>query len=422
MTLEDGTGQIVVRLTQDAVLIARQLMQGDLVNVVGLVTRGPDGVLTITVDNAADLARVSADANRLTSDAQHAPASSGSRAGHDRRCIDDVWRRWWAVAAAPGDAVTDARWRHARRPGRRRARTPSEAHRDSQPGCWSARRSGSDAPGPRPVEVDAPNERDPISSRRARYQGAPRQEEFVPIADDRAGWPKRTASTTSTLGPAIWPSTSCCPATRIGRRRSPPLFDAVELQKRHREFATATGMYKGRRVSCVSTGIGTDNVEIVIAEILAITEHPTFMRIGSCGVLREDIALGDLVITTGAVRLEATTKYFVHDGYPAVADYAAVAALVEAAHTFRPRGPPGHHCHCAWLLRGAGPAARRSFRSAIPTSPRRWPARAWSTSRWKRRRCSFSLVSPAAERASCAPPTLSERRGEFVHGEQARTR
>jgi uridine phosphorylase len=117
------------------------------------------------------------------------------------------------------------------------------------------------------------------------------------------------------------------------------LFDEVEFQKRHREFASATGSYRGRRMSVVSTGIGADNIEIVIAEILAITKHPTFIRIGSSGVLREDIALGELVITTGAVRLESTTKYFVHDGYPAVADYSAVAALIEAAHRL------GHTAH-----------------------------------------------------------------------------
>ena len=107
---------------------------------------------------------------------------------------------------------------------------------------------------------------------------------------------------------------------------------------RHRDAASATvssprspGSFHGRRVSVVSTGIGTDNVEIVLAEILAITTRPTFIRIGSCGVLRDDIELGDLVVTTGAVRLESTTSFFVHDGYPAVADYGAVAALVEAA-------------------------------------------------------------------------------------------
>ena len=57
-------------------------------------------------------------------------------------------------------------------------------------------------------------------------------------------------------------------------------------------------------MSVVSTGIGTDNVEIVVAEILAITERPTFIRVGSCGALQPEMGLGDLVISTGAVRLE----------------------------------------------------------------------------------------------------------------------
>ncbi|HYO42526.1 MAG TPA: nucleoside phosphorylase [Candidatus Limnocylindrales bacterium] len=108
-------------------------------------------------------------------------------------------------------------------------------------------------------------------------------------------------------------------------------FDSVERTHRHREFASATGLYRGQRVSCVSTGIGTDNVEIVIAEILAITERPTFIRIGSCGALQPGMELGDLVISTGSVRLETTTAWFVHEGYPAVAHYEAVLALVEAA-------------------------------------------------------------------------------------------
>jgi uridine phosphorylase len=109
------------------------------------------------------------------------------------------------------------------------------------------------------------------------------------------------------------------------------LLEDVEGEHRHREFASATGTYKGLRVSVVSTGIGTDNVEIAVAEILQITRRPTFIRVGSCGGLRPEMALGDLAITTGAVRLETTTSWFVHDGYPAVADYEAVIALIEAA-------------------------------------------------------------------------------------------
>lgn len=109
------------------------------------------------------------------------------------------------------------------------------------------------------------------------------------------------------------------------------LLTDIEVQRRHREFNSVTGRYRGRRVSVVATGIGTDNVEIVLAEILAITRRPTFIRIGSCGALQPSIGLGDLIITSGAVRLESTTRYFVHEAYPAVADHVAVAALVEAA-------------------------------------------------------------------------------------------
>ena len=96
-------------------------------------------------------------------------------------------------------------------------------------------------------------------------------------------------------------------------------FDSIELEQHHREFATVTGTFRGQRVSVVSTGIGTDNVEIVVAEILAITERPTFVRVGSCGSLQPEVNLGDLIVSTGAVRLEATTSFFVHDGYPAIA-------------------------------------------------------------------------------------------------------
>ena len=148
-----------------------------------------------------------------------------------------------------------------------------------------------------------------------------------------------SGSTTSISAPANWPSTSSSPATPTAPPGSPRLLDDVELERRHREFASVTGTYRGQRVSIVSTGIGTDNVEIVMAEILAITERPTFIRVGSCGGLQPEIGLGDLVISTGAVRLETTTSWFVHDGYPAVADYEAVVALIEAAERL------GHRYH-----------------------------------------------------------------------------
>lgn len=142
-------------------------------------------------------------------------------------------------------------------------------------------------------------------------------------------------------------------------------FESVEFQRRHREFASTTGQFRGRRISVVSTGIGADNIEIVMAEILAITDKPTFVRIGSCGVLRDDIGLGDLVISTGAVRLESTTSYFVHEGYPAVADYRAVAALVEAANRL------GHTAHLG--VTATAPGFFGAQGRPIPQLPIRFP-------------------------------------------------
>jgi len=185
------------------------------------------------------------------------------------------------------------------------------------------------------------------------------------VADRRIAIPDTDRQYHIDLGPGELAEYILLPGDQDRTAKVAERFDDVEFQKRHREFASATGTYKGRRVSCVSTGIGTDNVEIVIAEILAITERPTFIRIGSCGVLRDDIALGDLVISSGAVRLESTTKYFVNEGYPAVADYGAVAALVEAANML------GHRAHVG--ITATAPGFYGAQGRPIPQLPIRFP-------------------------------------------------
>ncbi|HEX5465506.1 MAG TPA: nucleoside phosphorylase [Candidatus Limnocylindrales bacterium] len=154
----------------------------------------------------------------------------------------------------------------------------------------------------------------------------------MPNADIRVALPQGERQYHIALGPGELAEYILLPGDPDRTERIAARFEHVESQRRHREFASATGTYHGRRISVVSTGIGTDNMEIVVAEILAITDRPTFLRVGSCGVLQEGIELGDLVISSGAVRLEATTGYYVHEGYPAVADHVMVGALVEAAH------------------------------------------------------------------------------------------
>ena len=153
----------------------------------------------------------------------------------------------------------------------------------------------------------------------------------MPNADTRVAVPSGERQYHIGLGPGELADYILLPGDQDRVAKVASRFDSVERTHRHREFASATGLYRGQRVSCVSTGIGTDNVEIVIAEILAIAERPTFIRIGSCGALQPGMELGDLVISTGSVRLETTTSWFVHEGYPAVAHHEAVLALVEAA-------------------------------------------------------------------------------------------
>ena len=200
-------------------------------------------------------------------------------------------------------------------------------------------------------------------------------------------------------------------SARVGSR-----FDSIELEHRHREFATVTGTYRGQRVSVVSTGIGTDNVEIAVAEILAITERPTFIRVGSCGALQPEMALGDLAITTGAVRLESTTSFFVHDGYPAVAHYEAVVALVEAAERL------GHRYHVG--VTATAPGFFGAQGRPIPELPIRYPDLAEDMAR--QRVMNFEMEASAllvlATLARCRAGVVcavyaNRTTGEFVSGD-----
>jgi len=193
-------------------------------------------------------------------------------------------------------------------------------------------------------------------------------------------------------------------------------LDTIEIQRRHREFASATGSYRGQRVSIVSTGIGTDNVEIVVAEVLAITERPTFIRVGSCGALQPEMRLGDLVVSTGSVRLESTTSFFVHDGYPAVADHQAILALIEAAERL------GHRAHVG--LTATAPGFFGAQGRPIPQLPIRYPDLAEEMAR--QRVLNFEMEASAlmvlAGLAGCRAGVVcavyaQRTTGEFVTGE-----
>lgn len=108
-------------------------------------------------------------------------------------------------------------------------------------------------------------------------------------------------------------------------------FDQASEPICHREYVTVTGRYKNVPVSVMATGMGCDNTEIAVVELSQIVKDPTFVRIGTSGAFKDYIKNGDVVISAGAVRLENTSTYFVHEGYPCIAHHEVVLALLEAA-------------------------------------------------------------------------------------------
>ena len=107
-------------------------------------------------------------------------------------------------------------------------------------------------------------------------------------------------------------------------------WDEFEIRGHHREYRTATGAYEGTPITVTSTGIGSPSAAIAVEE-LARVGVDTYIRVGSCGAIQPDVGVGDLVITTGAVRQEGTSDEYVRDEYPAAADHEVVCALIAAA-------------------------------------------------------------------------------------------
>jgi len=107
-------------------------------------------------------------------------------------------------------------------------------------------------------------------------------------------------------------------------------WDDHDVLADHREYRTATGTYDGTELSVTSTGIGSPSAAIAVEELARVGAR-TLIRVGSCGGIQPETDIGDLVITTGAVRQEGTSREYVRESYPAVADHAVVSALAGAA-------------------------------------------------------------------------------------------
>ena len=107
-------------------------------------------------------------------------------------------------------------------------------------------------------------------------------------------------------------------------------FDDAKLVADRREFTTYTGFLNGVKVSVTSTGIGGPSAAIALEELVKVGAK-YFIRVGTCGGMDTDVKSGDLVIATGAIRMEGTTKEYAPIEFPAVADFDMVTALINAA-------------------------------------------------------------------------------------------
>lgn len=107
-------------------------------------------------------------------------------------------------------------------------------------------------------------------------------------------------------------------------------FDEVEKISENREYVVYTGFKDGIRLSVCSTGIGGPSTSIAIEELSKIGAH-TFIRVGSAGGRREDIPVGSVVIINAAVRGDGTSKEYLPEIYPAVANLDLTIALINSA-------------------------------------------------------------------------------------------
>ena len=106
-------------------------------------------------------------------------------------------------------------------------------------------------------------------------------------------------------------------------------WDESRFIASHREYTTYSGKYSGVPVTSCSTGIGGPGASIAIEE-LAELGADTFIRIGTCGAIQENIKCGDLIICSGAMRQDGTSDEYIDKTYPAIANHEIVLALIEA--------------------------------------------------------------------------------------------
>lgn len=113
-------------------------------------------------------------------------------------------------------------------------------------------------------------------------------------------------------------------------KRIAELMDNPVLLASHREFTTWRAEIDGKAVIVCSTGIGGPSTSIAVEELAQLGIR-TFLRIGTTGAIQPHLNVGDVIVTTGSVRLDGASLHFAPMEFPAVADFECTTALVETA-------------------------------------------------------------------------------------------
>ncbi len=151
----------------------------------------------------------------------------------------------------------------------------------------------------------------------------------------------------------------------------------------NREYNSYLGYLDGEKVLVVSTGIGGPSCAICVEELAKIGVD-TFIRVGTCGGMQPTVAPGDVVISTGAIRQDGTSKEYMPIEFPAVADFHVTSALYQAA---KKLGYPNH----VGVVQAKDSFYGQHSPESMPTAPEllnKWDA-------WKRGGCLASEMEGA---------------------------
>ncbi|MCG9662158.1 uridine phosphorylase [Vibrio mediterranei] len=108
------------------------------------------------------------------------------------------------------------------------------------------------------------------------------------------------------------------------------LMDEPEFLASQREYTVYRAKLDGKTVVVCSTGIGGPSTSIAVEELAQLGVR-TFLRVGTTGAIQSDVSVGDMIVTTGSVRLDGASLHFAPMEFPAVADFDVATAMKEAA-------------------------------------------------------------------------------------------